>query len=94
MLWTSSNFSTNFFRRRFSPLRQDMVVIGRAMPVLAVEVCAEKIADSANKLMEKQFDLMLEAFDSLGTNEVYVNTGPRVTSANLAWPHGSLQQIE
>lgn len=54
------------------------------MPVLAVEVCAERIADSANKLMEKPFGLMLEALDRLGTNKVYVNTSPRVTSANLA----------
>lgn len=64
------------------------------MPVLAVDVFAEKAADGANKLIEKPFGLMLEALERLGTNKVYVNTGPRVTSANLAWPHGSLQQIE
>jgi hypothetical protein len=91
-------------------LRQDMVVIGRAIPVLAVDVFAEKIADSANKLVEKPFGLMLEVLDSLGTNEVYINTGSSPRNAlrgeleyarpqtwlqrALAWPHGSRQQIE
>jgi len=64
-----------FLPPQIRPLRQDMVVIGRAMPVLSVDVFAEKIADSANKLMDKSFGLMLEALDDLRTNEVYVNTG-------------------
>jgi hypothetical protein len=50
-----------FLPPQIQPLRQDMVVIGRAMPVLAADVFAEKIADSANTLMEKRFGLMLEA---------------------------------
>ncbi|MBV8705556.1 MAG: hypothetical protein JO028_00085, partial [Acidobacteriaceae bacterium] len=57
------------------PLRQDMVVIGRAMPVLSVDVFAERVMGSANKLMEKPFGLMLEALDDLRAHEVYVNTG-------------------
>lgn len=71
------------------PLRQDMVVIGRAMPVLSVDVFAERITGSANKLMEKPFGLMLEALDDLRVNEVYVNTGS--SPRNALW--GELMSI-
>ncbi|HJY06434.1 MAG TPA: hypothetical protein VJ323_08950, partial [Bryobacteraceae bacterium] len=40
-------------------LRQDMVLIGRAMPVLSVDVARESIASATNKLMSKPFGLML-----------------------------------
>jgi regulator of RNase E activity RraA len=72
-----------FLPPQIQPLRQDMVVIGRAMPVLSVDVFAEKIAGSANKLMEKPFGLMLEALDDLRTNEIYVNTG--CSPRNALW---------
>src|SRR5271169_6112485 len=72
-----------FLPPQIQALRQDMVVVGRAMPVLSVDVFAEKIAGSANKLMEKPFGLMLEALDDLKTNEVYVNTGS--SPRNALW---------
>jgi len=72
-----------FLPPQIQPLRQDMVVIGRAMPVLAVDVFAEKIAGSANNLMDKPFGLMLEALDDLRKNEVYVNTGS--SPRNALW---------
>src|SRR5579862_5629161 len=72
-----------FLPPQIQPLRQDMVVIGRAMPVLSVDVFAEKIDGSANKLMEKSFGLMLEALDDLRSNEVYVNTGS--SPRNALW---------
>src|SRR5208337_1813737 len=72
-----------FLPPQIQPLRQDMVVIGRAMPVLSVDVFAEKIPGSANKLMEKSFGLMLEALDDLRNNEVYVNTGS--SPRNALW---------
>ena len=65
------------------PLQQDMVVIGRAMPVLSVDVFQERMAGSANKLMEKPFGLMLEALDDLRANEIYVNTGS--SPRNALW---------
>jgi regulator of RNase E activity RraA len=71
------------------PLRQDMVLVGRAMPVLSVDVFQERIVGSANKLMEKPFGLMLEALDDLRTNEVYVNTGS--SPRNALW--GELMSI-
>jgi regulator of RNase E activity RraA len=72
-----------FLPPRIQPLRQDMVVIGRAMPVLSVDVFVERIAGSANKLMDKSFGLMLEALDDLQKNEVYVNTGS--SPRNALW---------
>lgn len=78
-----------FLPPQIRPLRQDMVVIGRAMPVLSVNVFEEKVTSTANKLMEKPFGLMLEALDNLQLNEIYVNTGsaPR----NALW--GELMSI-
>jgi regulator of RNase E activity RraA len=64
-------------------LRHDMGLIGRAMPVLSVDVFQERIAGSANKLMEKPFGLMLEALDNLQPNEIYVNTGS--SPRNALW---------
>lgn len=72
-----------FLPPQIRPLRQDMVVIGRAMPVLAVDVFAEKIAGSASPLMNKSFGLMLEALDDLRSNEVYVSTGS--SPRNALW---------
>lgn len=72
-----------FLPPQIQALRHDMVVIGRAMPVLSVDVFAEKIAGSANKLMERPFGLMLEALDDLRSNEVYVNTGS--SPRNALW---------
>lgn len=57
------------------PLRDDMVIIGRSMPVLSVDVFDERIDGSANKRMEKPFGLMLEALDDLKPDEIYINTG-------------------
>jgi regulator of RNase E activity RraA len=72
-----------FLPPQIQPLHPDMVVLGRAMPVLAVDVFVEKIAGTANKLMDKPFGLMLEALDDLKTNEVYLNTGS--SPRNALW---------
>src|SRR5437868_9596005 len=72
-----------FLPPRIRPLRPDMVVIGRAMPVLSVDVFEEKATGTANKLMQKPFGLMLEALDDLQRNEVYVNTGS--SPRNALW---------
>jgi regulator of RNase E activity RraA len=77
------NLQHQFLPPQIQPLRQDMVVIGRAMPVLSVDVFVEKIAGTANKLMDKPFGLMLEALDDLHKNEVYVNTGS--SPRNALW---------
>lgn len=67
-------------RRQFlppciQPLREDMIVIGRAMPVLEADVFDEHPANSANPLMTEPFGLMFQALDSLKPNQVYICTG-------------------
>jgi regulator of RNase E activity RraA len=78
-----------FLPPQIRALRPDMVLIGRAMPVLAVDVFEEKVTGTNNKLMEKPFGLMLEALDDLKANEVYVNTGS--SPRNALW--GELMSI-
>lgn len=60
-----------FLPPQIQPLKSDMVVAGRAMPVL--EADAEEAA--AAPFADKPFGLMLEALDDLKTNEVYICTG-------------------
>ena len=64
-----------FIDPRIQPLRDDRVVIGRAMTVLEADVFGETVENSANPLMKKPFGLMLEALDDLKVNEVYICTG-------------------
>ena len=78
-----------FLPPQIRPLQPDMVAIGRAMPVIAVDVFEEKVTGTANKLMEKPFGLMLEALDDLHRNEIYVNTGS--SPRNALW--GELMSI-
>lgn len=66
---------SQFLFPQIQPLREDMVVIGRAMTVLEADVFAENVTDSANPLMRKSFGLMFEALDDLKPNEVYICTG-------------------
>jgi regulator of RNase E activity RraA len=57
------------------PLSPDMVVIGRAMPVLEADVFGEIIEDTRNPVMKKSFGIMFEALDDLKEDEVYICTG-------------------
>jgi regulator of RNase E activity RraA len=72
-----------FLPPQIQPLHAEMVVVGRAMPVLSADVFAEKVPGSSNSLMEKPFGLMLEALDDLRPNEIYVNTGS--SPRNALW---------
>ena len=64
-----------FLSPNIKPVRKDMVVIGRAMPVLEADVFAESAAETKNSLMKKPFGLMFEALDSLKPHEVYICSG-------------------
>jgi len=64
-----------FLPPRIRPLRPDMVVLGRAMPVLEADCFEEAPARSSNAVMQKPFGLMLEALDDLRPHEVYICTG-------------------
>lgn len=69
------NLLHQFLPPRLQPLRNDMVAIGRAMPVLEADVFAEAENVSNNPAMAKPFGLMLEALDDLKANEIYICTG-------------------
>ena len=64
-----------FLSPNIKPVRNDMVVIGRAMPVLEADVFAETASETKNPLMKKPFGIMFEALDSLKENEVYICSG-------------------
>jgi regulator of RNase E activity RraA len=64
-----------FLPPQIQPLEDDMVVAGRAMPVLEADAFGEQVPGTANKLMNQAFGLMLEALDDLKKNEVYICTG-------------------
>lgn len=72
-----------FLPPQIRPLHLEMVVLGRAMPVLSAETFEEKIEGTANELSAKAFGLMLEALDDLRPNEIYVNTGS--SPRNAMW---------
>jgi regulator of RNase E activity RraA len=72
-----------FLPPQIRPMRQDMLLIGRAMPVVSGDVYVEKIEGTANHLSAKPFGLMLEALDDLRVNEIYVNTGS--SPRNAMW---------
>jgi regulator of RNase E activity RraA len=63
------------------PLHPESLLVGRAMPVLAMDVFEESISNSSNGLSEQPFGLMLNALDDLKENEVYLNTGASPRSA-------------
>ena len=68
-------FLHQFLSPQIQPLRSDMRLLGRAMPVLEADCFEEISSGSANPIMKKPFGLMLEALDDLKTNEVYICTG-------------------
>lgn len=68
-----------FLPPQIQPLRDDMFVAGRAMPVLEADVYHDESAH--NHIINKSFGLMLEALDDLKKNEVYICTGSSPTYA-------------
>lgn len=70
-------FQQQFLPPQIQPLRDDMIVAGRAMPVLEADIDQSISSD----LVDKPFGLMLEALDDLSRNEVYICTGASPTYA-------------
>jgi regulator of RNase E activity RraA len=67
-------------RRQFlppsiQPLRDDMVVIGRAMPVLEMDDDGGEGPGRKSEVLNRPFGLMLSALDDLRPGEVYVCSG-------------------
>ena len=65
-----------FLPPEIRPLRDDMVVVGRAMPVLEAEDDAGRSGTRAGENPHGPFGLMLRALDDLKPDEVYLCTGP------------------
>lgn len=68
-------FLHQFLPPQIKPLDPQMVIIGRAMPVLETDAFDEIVEGTYNPLMQKPFGLMFEALDSLKENEIYICTG-------------------
>lgn len=73
-------YQNQFLNPNIKPLRKDMVVIGRAMPVLEADTL-DNSSNSSNEALSKPFGLMLEALDQLQENEIYLCTGGSPTYA-------------
>jgi len=68
-------YQHQFLPPTIKPLKKDMIVIGRAMPVLEADVFDEVVEHTNNSIMKKPFGIMFEALDSLKENDVYICTG-------------------
>lgn len=67
-----------FLPPEIRPLREDVVVVGRAMPVLEADCVGQMVAHAGK---QQPFGLMLEALDDLKPGEVYICTGASGTFA-------------
>ena len=67
-------FLHQFLHPRLRPVRDDMVVLGRAMPVLEADHFGASVTGQ-NPMTAKPFGLMLRALDDLKAHEVYICTG-------------------
>lgn len=70
-----------FLPPQIQPLRDDMVVVGRAMPVLAADDAGGEQTGRTNPSLAQVFGLMLRALDDLKPGEVYLGTGGSATYA-------------
>lgn len=70
-----------FLPQSIKPLDDDMVIIGKAMPVLEADFFAERMTFSNNGYINKPFGIMFEALDSLQEDEVYICTGASLNYA-------------
>lgn len=70
-----------FLPPQLRPLRHDMLIAGRAMPVLEADVNSDPLLNEFQHLSDKPFGIMLEALDDLKENEIYICTGASPTYA-------------
>ena len=68
-------YTRQFLPPRIRPLRDDMLVAGRAMTVLEADVLDAGKEKGVNPVLKRSFGLMLEALDDLKEDEVYVCSG-------------------
>ena len=70
-----------FLPPQVQPLRPDLVVVGRAMPVLEADDTGGEGPGRSNATLNQPFGLMLRALDDLRPHEVYLCTGASPTYA-------------
>jgi len=70
-----------FLPPRIGPLRDDFIVIGRAMTVLQADVFDDTHPDSPTPPMRQPFGLLFHALDDLKPHEVYIAAGASPTYA-------------
>lgn len=68
-------FLRQFLAPQIRPLRPEMVIVGRAMPVLEANAFSASEPAGRGPLTQRAFGLLFEALDDLKANEVYVATG-------------------
>ena len=68
-------YTRQFLPPQIRPLRDDMLVVGRAMTVLEADVLEHGKECGENPLLKRSFGLMLEALDDLKEDEVYICSG-------------------
>jgi 4-hydroxy-4-methyl-2-oxoglutarate aldolase len=64
-----------FLAQAIQPLKSEMMIAGRAMPVLEADIFDEGRDTSQGPLAKKPFGLMFEALDDLKSGEIYIATG-------------------
>lgn len=70
-----------FLPPQVQPLRDDMIVIGRAMPVLEMDDEGGEGLNRQSAVVNRPFGLMLKALDDLMPGEVYICSGSSPTYA-------------
>src|ERR1035437_9389090 len=70
-----------FLPQPIQPLQREMVLVGRALPVLEADFFEEAWEGGHNPLSRQPFGLMLDALDGLKPREVDVCTGASLTYA-------------
>ena len=73
-------YQNQFLNPKIKPLREDIILAGRAMPVLEADTL-DNISSTSNVSLNKPFGLMLEALDQLKENEIYLCSGGTPTYA-------------
>ncbi|HEY0256301.1 MAG TPA: RraA family protein [Candidatus Methylacidiphilales bacterium] len=68
-------FKNQFLPPQLQPLREDMTVVGRALPVLEADDEGGEGPGRTNEVLNRPFGLMLRALDDLRENEVYICSG-------------------
>jgi len=73
-------FTRQFLPAKIQPLNDEMITIGRAMPVLVADYFSERV-NGQTPVGAKPFGLLFEALDDLKPHEIYIATGGSPTYA-------------